>query len=145
MWSLYGDKIKVSEDNDHLGLIVSGLNEEIKNVDKNISSARNALFGFLGNIFSFKCKVSPAVQLHTWAVFVKPVLTFGLSFLPIRSPVKKSLTVFHHKVLRALFWNAWCNPQTKANQVIKYILKMSDNSSATWSAHLRVIFLLQPT
>ena len=92
----------MSEDNDHLGLIVSGLNEEIKNVDKNISSARNALFGFLGNIFSYKCKVSPAVQLHTWAIFVKPVLRSGLSALPIRPPVMKSLTAFHHKVLRAI-------------------------------------------
>ena len=102
MWSLYGEKIEVSEDNDHLGLIVSGLNEEIKNVDKNISSARNALFGFLGNVFSYKCKVSPAVQLHTWVVFVKPVLRSGLSALPIRPTVMKSLTAFHHKVLRAI-------------------------------------------
>jgi len=42
----------VTENNDHLGLVVSGRDEEIKNVDKNISSARDSLFSFLGNIFS---------------------------------------------------------------------------------------------
>ena len=30
MWSLYGDKITVAEDNDHLGLVVSGKDEEKK-------------------------------------------------------------------------------------------------------------------
>ena len=39
-WSLNGVKLTVAEDNDHLGLAVSGLNEELKNVDKNIDSAR---------------------------------------------------------------------------------------------------------
>ena len=39
IWSLYGEKLTVSEDNEHLGLIVSGIDEEIKNVDKNIKSA----------------------------------------------------------------------------------------------------------
>ena len=61
-----------------------------------------------------------------------------LYFLLGELPVETSL----HLDVLSLFWNAWCNPQTKANQVIKYILKMSDNSSVTWSAHLRVIFLL---
>ena len=45
MWSLAGKTLTVAEDNDHLGLIVSGLDEEIKNIDKNIDSARQTLFG----------------------------------------------------------------------------------------------------
>ena len=40
MWSLDGDPLTVAEDNEHLGLIVSGPDEEIKNVDKNIDSTR---------------------------------------------------------------------------------------------------------
>ena len=102
IWSLYGEKLTVSEDNDHLGLIVSGIDEEQKNVDKNIKSARDSLFNFLGNIFSYKCKLSPSVQFHTWTVFIKPVLRSGLAALPIRPQVLKSLTTFHHKVLRAI-------------------------------------------
>ena len=73
-----------------------------KNVDKNIGAARNALFSFLGNIFSYKCKISTAVQYHTWLVYIKPVLRSGLAALPVRTVVLKSLTKFHHKVLRSI-------------------------------------------
>jgi hypothetical protein len=174
IWSLYGEKLTVSEDNDHLGLVVSGIDEEIKNVDKNIKSARDTLFGFLGNIFSYKCKLSPAVQQHTWSVFIKPVLRSGLAALPIRPPVLKTITAFHHKILRAilklsqfspiaplyfllgelpmeaslhldvlsLFWNIWVNQQTKVFEVLKYLLMMTDSSSLTWSAHVRILFQL---
>ena len=62
IWSLYGQSLEVAEDNDHLGLIVSGCREEQKNVDKNINAARKSIFNFLGNIFSYKCKISPEVQ-----------------------------------------------------------------------------------
>ena len=102
IWTLYGEKLTVSEDNEHLGLVVSGMDEEIKNVDKNIQSARDSLFGFLGNVFSYKCKLSPSVQHHTWSVFVKPVLRSGLAALPVRPSVLKTLAAFHHKVLRAI-------------------------------------------
>ena len=174
IWSLYDEKLTVSEDNDHLGLVVSGLNEEQKNVDKNIKSARDSLFSYLGNIFSYRCKLSQAVQCHTWSVFIKPVLRSGLAALPIRPTVMQSLSTFHHKILRAilklskyspvaplyfllgeppieaslhmdilsLFWNIWVNPQTKVFEVLKYLLKMSDTSSLTWSAHVRIIFQL---
>ena len=73
-WSLYGNKLRVAVDNDHLGLTVSGVDEEIKNVDRNISAARDSIFGFLGNIFSYQCKISPKVQYKTWTVFIKPLL-----------------------------------------------------------------------
>ena len=97
MWSLYGEELTVSEDNDHLGLIVSGNSEEIKNVDKNIASARDSIFSFLGNIFSYKCKLSQSVQYHTWTTFIKPVLRSGLGALPVRPPVMKTLTTFSPK------------------------------------------------
>ena len=45
LWTLNGQSLTVSEDNNHLGLVVSGIDEEIKNVDKNIIAARKALFG----------------------------------------------------------------------------------------------------
>ena len=70
--------------------------------DLNMSLARDSIFGFLGNIFFYKCKISPQVQFQTWSVFIKPVLRSGLSALPIRPPVLKTLTTFHNKVLRAI-------------------------------------------
>ena len=174
LWTLYGEKLNVTDDNDHLGLVVSGSNEEIKNIDRNIAAARASLFSFLGNIFAYKCKLSQAVQFHTWVTFIKPVLRSGLAALPIRPTTVKSLEIFHHKILRAilklskyspvvplyfllgeppisatlhldvlsLFWNIWSNPQTKANEAVKYLLQMCDEKSLTWSAHVRILFAL---
>ena len=171
IWSLYGEKLEVTENNEHLGLIVSGVNEELKNIDKNIKAARDTLFAFLGNIFSYKCKLSVSLQYNTWQVYIRPVLLSGLSALPIRPTVVTPLKSFHHKILRsvlklskyspiaplyfmlgelpieaslhlgvlALFWNIWSNPGTKAFQVVKYLLKMADDSSLTWSVHVRLL------
>ena len=52
--TMYGEELEVAEDNDHLGLVVSGNSEELKNIDKNIHSARKSLFNFLGNKFAYK-------------------------------------------------------------------------------------------
>ena len=171
MWSLHGEALTVAEDNEHLGLIVSGLDEEIKNADKNIDSARKILFDMLGNIFSFRCKLSQTVLSHVWSIYISPVLRSGLSALPIRPPIMKTLTSFYHKILRgilkfspvspiaplsfllgqlpyeayvhmdilSLFWIIWANPQTKIFDIVKYLLMMSDSTSLTWSAHLRLL------
>ena len=92
IWSLYGEKISVTEDNDHLGLTISGIDEEIKNVDKNLQSTRNSMFSLLGNAFSYKFNLSPSVQLHIWATYCKPVLRSGLAALPLRPTAMKSIT-----------------------------------------------------
>ena len=102
MWTLGGARLPVTEDNEHLGLIVSGQDEEIKNVDRNIQSARAVLFSLLGNIFSYRCQVSQTVLLHVWTIYVSPVLRSGLSTLPIRPTVMKTITAFHQKILRGI-------------------------------------------
>ena len=100
MWKLYNEKITVTEDNEHLGLIVSGQDEEVKNIDENIKRCRSSLFSLLGAAFSFKSKVSPKVQLHLWRTYCQPVLRSGLAALPLRPVHTQHLTIFHHKVLR---------------------------------------------
>ena len=102
IWSLNGEPLEVSENNEHLGLIVSGLEEEMKNVDDNIASARKTIFSLLGNIFLYKCKLPPSVLLHVWNLYISPVLRSGLNSLPIRPPVMKTLTRFHNKILRGI-------------------------------------------
>ena len=102
IWSLYGQKLVVAENNEHLGLIVSGTDEEIKNVDKNIDSARKTMFSLLGQTLSYKCKLSPTVQHHIWIIFIKPVLRSGLPALPIRPTALNALTTFYHKTLRGI-------------------------------------------
>ena len=99
-WTLGGGKVSVVSDNEHLGLVVSGVDEEQKNVDRRIAECRKSLFGLLGPALSFKCKLSPLAQLHLWTVYSLPVLRSGLSALPIRPAVMKSLTIFHRKILR---------------------------------------------
>ena len=102
LWTLYGHTLNVTEDNDHLGLIVSGVDEVSKNVEKSVRCARGMLFKLLGNIFAYKCNLSPRLQFHSWQVYIKPVLRSGLSALPLSPTRIKPLAVFHHKILRAI-------------------------------------------
>ena len=99
-WSLQGETVEVVTDNEHLGLIVSGTNEELKNCDANISNCRKSLFGLLGPALSYKCKLSPQVQLHLWRVYSLPVLLSGLAALPVRPTDMKPLQIFQNKILR---------------------------------------------
>ena len=103
-WTLNSEKISVVENNEHLGLIVSGISEEHKNVDENIQQCRKSLFGLLGPAFAFKCQLSPVVQLHLWRTYNLPVLTSGLSALPIRPVHMKTLSGFHNKTLGLGLW-----------------------------------------
>ena len=84
MWCLYGDTIDVTEDNDHLGLIVSGQDEEIKNVDANTQQCRSSLFAMLGSAFAYRSKVSPKTQRF---ISGEPTasLFFNLALLPFLS------------------------------------------------------------
>ena len=109
-WSLNGDKIDVVTDNEHLGLIVSGLHEEQKNVDQNITQCRDSLFALLGPALSYKCKLSPQVQLHLWRVYSLPVLRSGLSALPLRPADIKPMQIFHNKILRGFLKQSFCSP-----------------------------------
>ena len=95
-----GERISVVDNNEHLGLVVSGMDEEQKNVDSNIIKCRTSLLTLLGPAFSYNCLLSPVVQTHLWRTCCLPVLLSGLPALPIRPTNLKSLQVFQHKVLR---------------------------------------------
>ena len=167
-WTLDGERIRVVDSNEHLGLIVSGQNEEIKNVDENINKCRNSMFALLGSAFAYKCMLAPAVQLHLWRTCCLPVLLSGLPALPVRPTVAKCLKLFHNKVMRGflklsksspipalhfllgelpaegvlhirtlcLLQNICSNPSLTIYDMVNYILKMCDCSSATWSNHV---------
>ena len=99
-WNMDGNTVSVKEDNDHLGLIVSGLREEGKNVDLKIKKARGALFKLLSPAFNFKCLLSPTVQIHLYRTFVCPIARSGLSALTLRDNHLAALTTFQKKILR---------------------------------------------
>ena len=99
-WLLNGERVQVAENNDHLGLVVSGWHEEQKNIDKKINKCRDSLFAMLGATYAHRCKLSPVLQSHLWRTYNLPVLVSGLSALPIRPAYMTPLTMFHHKILR---------------------------------------------
>ena len=83
MWTLNGETIDVTEDNEHLGIIVSGEAEELKNIDCNIELCRASMFSLLGTAFAYRSKVSPKAQVHLWRLSCQPVLRSGLAALPL--------------------------------------------------------------
>ena len=58
-WKMDKKPVSIKEDNDHLGLIVSGYKEEEKNIDLKIKKARGSLFKLLGPAFSSFIATSP--------------------------------------------------------------------------------------
>ena len=99
-WTLNGEKISVVDSNEHLGLVVAGCDEEQRNVDQNIVKCRNSIFALLGPAFSFKCLLSPLLQLHLWRTCCYPILISGLPALPIRPTQLRPMELFQRKVLR---------------------------------------------
>ena len=100
-WSLDGQPVNVVDNNEHLGLIVSGSDEEDKNIDENIHKCRKSLFGLLGPAFAFKCLLSHSTQVFLWRMYSLPSLRSGLSSLPIRPANLGPLKTFHNKILRS--------------------------------------------
>ena len=52
-WIMDGDRVKVTEDNDHLGQVVSGHQQIAKNIDLRLKKARKSLFSLLGASFNY--------------------------------------------------------------------------------------------
>ena len=77
-WKMYGDQVQVVIDNEHLGQVVSGIDQQQKNIDLRIKKARGSLFSLLGPAFSYKCNLSPEVKLYIYRTFTCPILRSGL-------------------------------------------------------------------
>ena len=99
-WKMDNLQVSVKDDNDHLGLIVSGQDEETKNVDQKLKKARGALFKLLGPAYSSKCLLSPTVKIHLFRTYICPIARSGLAAMTLRPTHLKSLTDFHKKILR---------------------------------------------
>ena len=117
-WHIDEMKVKVCEDNDHLGQIVSGIRQEQKNVDLRISKGRNNLFGMLGPAFSFKCLLSPKVKVHLFRTYTCPIIRSGLSSFALRTSDLQPLAVFHRKILRGILNLSKC----ASNPAIHFLL-----------------------
>ena len=78
-WVLYGERVEVVENNEHLGQVISGDRQTGKNIDRRIMKGRQALFGLLGSSYKYQCKISPAVKLHIYRTIICPTMISGLS------------------------------------------------------------------
>ena len=101
-WTMGGENIKVVEDNEHLGQIVSGFDQISKNVDLRLRKGRGSLYGLLGPGFAYKCLLSPLVKLHLYRTYVCPIIRSGLSSFSIRQTSLQPLSIFQRKTLRAI-------------------------------------------
>ena len=81
-----------TEDNEHLGQLVSGVSQEQKNID----------IRMLGPAFSYKCLISPAVKIHLFRTYTCPIIQNGLSSFSLRTNMIEPLAVFHRKTLKGI-------------------------------------------
>ena len=168
-WTMDGVSINVVEDNEHLGQIVSGSNQTVKNIDLRLKKGRGSLFKLLGPAFAYKCLLSPVVKLHLYRTYACPIVRSGLSSFTLREASLQPLIILQRKTIRSilklsktssipalhfltgelpiegkihrdvfsLFFSIWANPNTKINEIVKYLLKMSTENSRTWSIFIR--------
>ena len=100
-WIMGGQPVKVVEDNDHLGQVVSGRRQEEKNIDERIKKGRGHLFSMLGPAYAYKCMLSPVVKMHLFRTFTCPILRSGLYSFALRNQQMTPLSLFHIKVLKS--------------------------------------------
>ena len=101
-WRLGGEKVKVTDDNEHLGQLVSGVSQEQKNVDLRIQKGRKNIFGMLGPAFSYKCLLSPDLKIHLFRTYTSPIIQSGLSSFSLTTNMIEPLAVFHRKILKGI-------------------------------------------
>ena len=99
-WTMGNSPVTVKENNEHLGLIVSNVSEEAKNVDAKLQKARRALFSLLGPVFASKCLLSPVVQTYLFKTFVCPIARSGLCAMTLQNHHLNDIAMFQKKALR---------------------------------------------
>ena len=101
-WTMDGTPIKVVEDNEHLGQIVSGTNQTVKNIEQRLKKGRGSLFKLLGPAFSYKCLLSPVLKLYLYRTYICPIVRSGLSSFTMRQPSLQPLIIFQRKTIRSI-------------------------------------------
>ena len=118
-WSMDGEKVKVVDDNDHLGQVISGERQVGKNIDLRIKKSRNTLFGLLGPAYQYKSLMSPSVKIHLFITYACPILRSGLSTFVLRKPQIEPLEIFQRKCLKAFLHLS----QTAPTPAIHFLLR----------------------
>ena len=101
-WTMNNEVVKVEEDNEHLGQIVSGVKQEQKNVDMRLQKGRKSLYSLLGAGFAYKCLLSPVLKLHIYRTYTCPIVRSGLSSFSLRSAQLEPLSLFQRKTIKSI-------------------------------------------
>ena len=101
-WTMGGENVKVVENNEHLGQIVSGYRQESKNIDLRIQKGRSSLYSLLGPAFAYKCLLSPLVKLHIFRTFTCPIIRTGLCSFALRTQQIEPISLLHRKILKSI-------------------------------------------
>ena len=101
-WTMNNEVVKVEEDNEHLGQIVSGVKQEQKNVDMRLQKGRKSLYSLLGAGFAYKCLLSPVLKLHIYRTYTCPIVRSGLSSFSLRSAQLEPLSLFQRKIIKSI-------------------------------------------
>ena len=101
-WKINDQIVNVTDENEHLGQIISATDPEQKNVDLRISKARGSLFSLIGPAFQSKSLLNPALKYHLFRTYVSPVLKCGLSSFVLRKTHIQPLAMFQRKALRGI-------------------------------------------
>ena len=109
-WQIAQQNIDVTENNEHLGQIVSGTNQISKNIDQSLKKGRASIFGLLGPAFAFKCLLGPLVKIHLFRTFTCPRLRSGLSSFALRRNQITPLSLFHRKTLKGILHLSQSSP-----------------------------------
>ena len=113
---------------------------------------------------AFKCLLPPSVQAHLWRTYSLPIwpadmgplkithnkILIGFLKLSHSSPIpalyfllgELPIEARLHLDILSLFYNIWNNPKTTIYKIAQYLLQMAADSSLTWAAHLRTIWLM---
>ena len=100
-WTMDGQQVSVVEDNDHLGLVISGNKQIQKNIDLRIEKGRKSLFSLLGPAYSYKCLLSPSVKLFLYRTYTSPILRSWLPSLAFSKNQLEPLAIFQRKVIKS--------------------------------------------
>ena len=101
-WTMDGKEVQVVEDNEHLGLVVSNINQAQKNVDMKVQKGRSNIYSLLGSGFAYKSHLSPVLKLHIYRTYTCPITRSGLSGLVLRPAQIETIALFQRKVLKSI-------------------------------------------
>ena len=94
------NKLKITNQGEHLGVIRADKNETNANIETNIQTARRTKYALMGSGFHGTNGLHPQISYKIYKTYVIPKLIYGLEILPLNKENMEQLEVFHRKCLR---------------------------------------------